>query len=211
MIRLATFISAILLFTSAGIAQVGSGTLKGKVTDFDSGEPLPFASVVMFLNGNQVSGTNTNFDGEYTIKPISPGTYDVLLSFVGYQSKKITGVRINANKIHFVNAEISAGVLVQAAEVVEYAVPLIDADGGASGGTVSREDIDKLPGRSATSIATTVAGASTSSPTGRIPVRLAKACWKLETESSNLPSSLSVLPKLLWASAKSHFNAIARL
>ena len=118
MIRLATFISAILLFTSAGIAQVGSGTLKGKVTDFDTGEPLPFASVVMFLNGNQVSGTNTNFDGEYTIKPISPGTYDVLLSFVGYQPKKITGVRINANKIHFVNAEISAGVLVQAAEVV---------------------------------------------------------------------------------------------
>ena len=174
MIRLATFISAILLFTSAGIAQVGSGTLKGKVTDFDSGEPLPFASVVMFLNGNQVSGTNTNFDGEYTIKPISPGTYDVLLSFVGYQSKKITGVRINANKIHFVNAEISAGVLVQAAEVVEYAVPLIDADGGASGGTVSREDIDKLPGRSATSIATTVAGASTSGTGGGISIRGAR-------------------------------------
>jgi hypothetical protein len=147
MIRFATFISAILLFASAGLAQVGSGTLKGKVTDFDSGDPLPFATVVMFLNGNQVSGTNTNFDGEYTIKPISPGTYDVLLSFVGYQPKKITGVRINANKIHFVNAEISAGVLVQAAEVVEYAVPLIDADGGASGGTVSREDIDKLPGK----------------------------------------------------------------
>ena len=175
MIRLATFISAILLFTSAGIAQVGSGTLKGKVTDFDTGEPLPFASVVMFLNGNQVSGTNTNFDGEYTIKPVSPGTYDVLLSFVGYQPKKITGVRINANKIHFVNAEISAGVLVQAAEVVEYAVPLIDADGGASGGTVSREDIDKLPGRSATSIATTVAGASTAGTGGGISIRGARS------------------------------------
>ena len=116
MIRFATFISAILLFASAGLAQVGSGTLKGKVTDFDSGDPLPFATVVMFLNGNQVSGTNTNFDGEYTIKPISPGTYDVLLSFVGYPPKTITGVRINATKIHFVNAEISAGVLVQAAE-----------------------------------------------------------------------------------------------
>lgn len=175
MIRLATFISAILLFTSAGIAQVGSGTLKGKVTDFDSGEPLPFASVVIFLNGNQVSGTNTNFDGDYTIKPISPGTYDVLLSFVGYQPKKITGVRINANKIHFVNAEISAGVLVQAAEVVEYSVPLIDADGGASGGTVSREDIDKLPGRSATSIATTVAGASTAGTGGGISIRGARS------------------------------------
>ena len=175
MIRFTTFIFAILLFASTGLAQVGSGTLKGKVTDFDSGEPLPFASVVLFLNGNQVSGTNTDFDGEYTIKPISPGTYEVLLSFVGYQPKKITGVKINANKIHFVNAEISAGVMVQEAEVVEYAVPLIDKDGGASGGTVSREDIDKLPGRSATSIATTVAGASTAGTGGGISIRGARS------------------------------------
>ena len=175
MIRFTTFIFAILLFASAGLAQVGSGTLKGKISDFDTGEPLPFASVVLFLNGNQVAGTNTNFDGEYTIKPISPGIYEVLLSFVGYQPKKITGVRINANKIHFVNAEISAGVMVQEAEVVEYAVPLIDKDGGASGGTVSREDIDKLPGRSATSIATTVAGASTAGTGGGISIRGARS------------------------------------
>ncbi|MDE0721857.1 MAG: carboxypeptidase regulatory-like domain-containing protein [Flavobacteriales bacterium] len=175
MIRFTTFIFAILLFASTGLAQVGSGTLKGKISDFDTGEPLPFASVVLFLNGNQVAGTNTNFDGEYTIKPISPGTYEVLLSFVGYQPKKITGVRINANKIHFVNAEISAGVMVQEAEVVEYAVPLIDKDGGASGGTVSREDIDKLPGRSATSIATTVAGASTAGTGGGISIRGARS------------------------------------
>lgn len=175
MIRFTTFIFAILLFASTGLAQIGSGTLKGKVIDFDTGEPLPFASVVLFLNGNQVSGTNTDFDGEYTIKPIPPGTYEVLLSFVGYQPKKITGVKINANKIHFVNAEISAGVMVQEAEVVEYAVPLIDKDGGASGGTVTREDIDKLPGRSATSIATTIAGASTAGTGGGISIRGARS------------------------------------
>ena len=118
--------------------------------DLDANEPLPFASVVLFLNGNQVSGTNTNFDGEYTIKPVQPGTYDVLISFVGYQSKKVTGVKISANKIQFVNSELSAGVMMAEAEVIEYyTVPLIDKDGGASGGTVTREDIDKMPGRSA--------------------------------------------------------------
>jgi outer membrane receptor protein involved in Fe transport len=170
-----TFFAAILLLSSAGLAQVGSGTLKGTITDFDNGEPLPFASVVLFLNGNQVSGTNTDFDGKYTIKPISPGTYDVLVSFVGYQAKKITGVKIVANKIQFVDEEISAGVMIEGAEVVEYSVPLIDKDGGASGGTVSREDIDKLPGRSATSIATTVAGASTAGTGGGISIRGARS------------------------------------
>lgn len=170
-----SFFATALLLSSAALAQVGSGTLKGTITDGDLGDPLPFASVVVFLNGNQVSGTNTDFDGKYTIKPISPGTYDVLVSFVGFQPKKITGVKITANKIQFVNAELSAGVMVDEAEVIEYTVPLIDKDGGASGGTVSREDIDKLPGRSATSIATTVAGASTAGTGGGISIRGARS------------------------------------
>ena len=171
--RFATILGAILMSFSA-VAQVGQGTLKGRVTDFDTKDALPFASVVLFLNGNQVAGTNTDFDGEYTIKPIQPGTYDVLFSFVGYQSKKVTGVKITANKIQFVNSELGAGVMMEEAEVVEYSVPLIDKDGGASGGTVSREDIDKLPGRSATSIATTVAGASTAGTGGGVSIRGAR-------------------------------------
>ncbi|MGB1076383.1 MAG: carboxypeptidase-like regulatory domain-containing protein [Flavobacteriales bacterium] len=161
-------------FFPAAHAQVGSGTLKGKVIDFDTQDPLPFASVVVFLNGNQVAGANTDFDGEYTIKPIQPGTYDVLFSFVGYQSRKLTGVKIAANKIQFVNTDLSAGVMMEEAEVVEYTVPLIDKDGGASGGTVSREDIDKMPGRSAAAIATTVAGASTAGTGGGISIRGAR-------------------------------------
>ena len=175
MLRL-TLLTAMLAwaFVPAATAQVGSGTLKGKVIDFDSQEPLPFASVVVFLNGNQVAGANTDFDGEYTIKPIQPGSYDVLFSFVGYQSRKITGVKIAANKIQFVNTDLSAGVMMEEAEVVEYTVPLIDKDGGASGGTVSREDIDKMPGRSAAAIATTVAGASTAGTDGGISIRGAR-------------------------------------
>ena len=174
MLRPIAFIFAALMAVGPVAAQVGSGTLKGKIMDLDADSPLPFASVVLFLNGNQVSGTNTDFDGEYTIKPVQPGTYDVLVSFVGYQSQKITGVKVTANKIRFVNAELSAGVMMQEAEVVEYTVPLIDKDGGASGGTMTREDIDKMPGRSAASIATTVAGASTAGTGGGISIRGAR-------------------------------------
>ena len=130
---------AFLLFVPLGAsAQVGSGSLQGKVTDVETGEPLPFVNVVLFLNGNQVTGGNTDFDGDYTIKPINPGSYDVLFSFVGYTPKKVTGVKVTANKIQFVNATLGAGVMMDEAEVVEYTVPLIDRDGGASGGTVTR-------------------------------------------------------------------------
>lgn len=66
---------------------------------------------------------------------------------------------VSSNKITFLDIALNAGVELKEFEVVQYTVPLID-DGGASGGTVTREDIARMPGRSANSIATTVAGAS---------------------------------------------------
>ena len=154
--------------------QAGSGTLKGKVTDSETGEPLPFVNVVVFLNGNQITGANTDFDGEYTVKPIDPGTYDVLFSYVGYNTKKVTGVQITSNKIQFVNAPLASGVQIDEVEIVEYSVPLIDRDGGASGGTVTREDIDKMPGRDAVALASQVAGVGTTGTDGGISIRGAR-------------------------------------
>ncbi|MCH2197486.1 MAG: carboxypeptidase-like regulatory domain-containing protein [Flavobacteriales bacterium] len=164
------FLLALLVSTGA-MAQVSAGTLKGKVTDAETGEPLPFVNVVVFLNGNQITGTNTDFDGEYTIKPIDAGTYEVLFSYVGYNTKKITGVKVVSNKIQFANAQLASGVALEEVEVVEYTVPLIDRDGGASGGTVTRDDIDKMPGRDAVSLATTVAGVSTAGTGGGVSIR----------------------------------------
>ncbi|MBP6312154.1 MAG: carboxypeptidase regulatory-like domain-containing protein [Flavobacteriales bacterium] len=142
-------------------AQVGAGSLKGTVKDKKSSEPLPFVSVVIERGGTQVTGGSTDFDGNYFIKPIDPGTYDVVIAYTGYQPSRQTGVVINSNQITFLDITLNSGIELVEFEVVEYNVPLIQRDGGASGGTVTREDIAKMPGRSAASIATTVAGAST--------------------------------------------------
>ncbi|MBK9628571.1 MAG: TonB-dependent receptor [Flavobacteriales bacterium] len=157
--------------TLAVLAQTGSGSLKGTITDKKSGEQLPFVNVVVENRGTQVSGGATDFDGEYFIKPIAPGTYDVIVSYVGYQPFKSTGVVVNSNKISFLDISLNQGIELKEFEVVKYTVPLIDKDGGASGGTVTREDIAKMPGRSAASIATTVAGASTAGTDGGISIR----------------------------------------
>lgn len=152
-------------------AQAGSGSLKGTVTDKNSGEPLPFVNVVVENAGAQVAGGTTDFDGKFYIKPIDPGKYDVLISFVGYNSQKQAGVVISGNKITFLDVKLEAGIQLEEFEVVEYTVPLIDKDGGASGGTVTREDIAKMPGRSAASIATTVAGVSDAGTGGGLSIR----------------------------------------
>ena len=156
-------------------AQVGTGSLKGKITDRNTGEPLPFVNVVVDNRGTQVAGGATDFDGEYLIRPIEPGTYDVIVSYVGYQPQRQTGVVISSNKMQFLNIQLSPGVELTEFEVIQYSVPLIDRDGGASGATVTREDIARMPGRSAASIATTVGGTSDAGTGGGISIRGARA------------------------------------
>ena len=87
-----------LIFTSSSIfAQ--SGSLEGKITDKNTGETVPFANVVAERNGNQIAGVTTDFDGNYTIKPLDPGTYDLIVSFVGYGQVTLEGIVVSSNKI----------------------------------------------------------------------------------------------------------------
>jgi outer membrane receptor for ferrienterochelin and colicin len=169
------FSAFVLVVIAAGAqAQVGSGSLKGKITDNKTGEPLPFVNVVLERQGQQVTGGASDFNGEYFIKPIDPGNYDVIVTYVGYQPYKQVGVVVSSNKITFLDLKLSQGIELKEFEVVQYTVPLIDRDGGASGGTVTREDIAKMPGRSAESIATTVAGTSDAGTDGGISIRGAR-------------------------------------
>ena len=60
---------ALLFISATGIfAQSNGGSIKGKVFDKDTKEPLPFVTVIIFLNGTTVNGGTTDIDGEYNIK-----------------------------------------------------------------------------------------------------------------------------------------------
>jgi hypothetical protein len=148
----------IMLFSIAGFSQ-SSGTLMGKLIDKETGEPIPFGNIIVETAGRQVGGTTSNFDGDYTIRPIPAGRYDVKATYVGYKPILVQGVVINPDKITFLNIEMeSTAVTLTTFEVIDYKVPLIEKDGGASGGSLTREEIEKMPGRDAGSVAVTVGG-----------------------------------------------------
>ena len=67
---------AIVLATCTMTMAQAQGRLKGKITD-DSGQPVPFANVIVEKGGTQVGGASSDFDGNYDINPIPPGTYDL--------------------------------------------------------------------------------------------------------------------------------------
>lgn len=175
--KLSLLILTVALTTAYSFGQSGLGTLKGTVTDGDTKQPVPFTKVVILENGNIKGGANTDFDGKFQINSISPGSYDVEVRNEpeGYQPTAITGVIISSDKITFLDdLKISKAkdvMKVDEVVVVAYKVPLINKDGGASGSTVTREDISRLPVRSAAGVASTVGGVSTNEGSGDISVR----------------------------------------
>jgi hypothetical protein len=166
-------LASVLLTASFSFGQSGVGTIRGAVTEKESGDPLPFVNVVLFQNGVQKSGGKTDFDGKFQINSIDPGKYDIEVRFVGYQTLRKEGVIVSSDKITFLN-DLQIGQsdgLLSEVEVIHYQVPLIDKDGGASGQTVTREDIARMPVRSAAGVAGTVGGVQVNEGDGGMSVR----------------------------------------
>ncbi|MFM2135573.1 MAG: hypothetical protein RL021_973, partial [Bacteroidota bacterium] len=148
----------LLAFFSCVSAFAQTGEIRGKVTEVGSREGVPFASVAALLNGTQVQGTVTDFDGNFSIKPLNPGRYDVKVTCVGYSPKQINGVLVSADNIAFANFELAKGVEIKAVDIVEYSVPLIDKGSPSSAKTVTYEEIQSAPTRDVNSIASQTAG-----------------------------------------------------
>ncbi len=155
--KLLFFLVLLLAANSAVLAQ--SGALQGKVIDKLTKEPIPFTNIIIENRGTQAGGTSSDIDGKYTIKPITPGTYDVKASFLGYKPVQITGIPVRSGIIEYLNIELeSTAIQVEGVTITKYKVPLIDKDKTVSGATVTSEEISKMPSRNAASIATSVGG-----------------------------------------------------
>jgi len=80
----------ILLFAStlliAGWTFAQSGSISGRISDNDTYEALPGANVV--IKGTS-KGTTTDIDGKFTLGELTPGSYALEISFIGYELKEL--------------------------------------------------------------------------------------------------------------------------
>ena len=149
---------AVILATCTMTMAQAQGRLKGKITD-DTGEPVPFANVIVEKGGTQVGGASSDFDGNYDINPIPPGTYTLKASCIGYSAYVVNNIVIPANRITFYDIKMASGAInLNEVTVVDYEVPLISADNTTQGATITSEEIAKLPVRSAEGVAASVGG-----------------------------------------------------
>ncbi len=82
------FLFALVLGVSL-ISAAGQGTIRGKMTDAQTGETLIGANVVI---KNPYKGAMADIDGNYSLENLAPGSYEVTGSFIGYtRCKSRTG------------------------------------------------------------------------------------------------------------------------
>lgn len=75
--------------TSAQAQAIHSGKLTGSLTDSTTTKPVPFATAALMDGARLVTGTTTDGAGSFVLPNIPVGSYTLMLSFVGYQTKRI--------------------------------------------------------------------------------------------------------------------------
>ena len=76
---------SLIILLVAGMGFAHSQTLSGKITDSETGEPLPGAQV--FVKGTFV-GTTTDVSGSYSLEV--DGSVTVVIAYIGYKTQEVT-------------------------------------------------------------------------------------------------------------------------
>ena len=94
------FVFALLLSISA-FSQ--TGTIKGSIKDEITGEIIIGANV--FLEGT-TQGAVTDIEGNFTLPKVKAGKYNLLISYISYTSKTISGVDVYPDQSTVVNTSL---------------------------------------------------------------------------------------------------------
>lgn len=86
---------AFFLFLITLQSQSQNGFIRGSVFDDAAGEYLP--GVTIFLEGTTL-GTLTDLDGKFNLS-VEPGTYDLRVSFISYETLVIKGLQVTAGEV----------------------------------------------------------------------------------------------------------------
>ncbi len=109
-----TIIAMALVFFGTLTTFGQNGTIRVTVVDNETGETLIGANVI--IDGT-TQGSITDLDGVASIINVTPGTYNVKISYISYQTTIISDVEVEPNKVNAFNVKLKS-VDVQMDEIV---------------------------------------------------------------------------------------------
>jgi len=138
-------ICLVLLMLTLGpvLAVAQSGTLSGLIIDADTKESLIGVNVLVV---GTTQGASTDLDGRYSIPSLKAGEYSIRVSYIGFETKLFTGIRIEDGQTTTLNIELAEAVLSTEDEIVIVGErPLVDVESSSSSQTISRETLEVAP------------------------------------------------------------------
>jgi outer membrane receptor protein involved in Fe transport len=157
------FLLLCLLLVATAATAAAQGSIRGTVTDASTGESLPGVNVVIV--GSNL-GAATGFDGEYAITGVRTGEYSVQATYIGYETKLFTSIRVRDGEATALDIELSEAVLSTEGEVVVVGErPLVDVEQSSSAYRISQEQIEAAPVREVQEVIANEAGV-VKDPTG---------------------------------------------
>ncbi len=85
-------------------------TIKGKVIDKETQVSLPGASIII-LGTNPIVGTTSDADGNYVIKKVVVGRYNIKVSFMGYEEMILNEILVGSGKEVVLNIELKEKII----------------------------------------------------------------------------------------------------
>ena len=134
-------IAVLLIVSSTAFSQLGS--IRAKVVDED-GKPVYMANVTLKTD-KIIDGQTTDFDGWFHFKTLTPGYYNIEISFVGYHNIKIEKINVTAGRITFLETVVLKMESEIIQETIIYADKIIDPE--AQGVKLSAKTIETLPNK----------------------------------------------------------------
>ena len=137
-----------LLAVIIGITSINSahaqqtGTIKGSLTD-EKGGNMPFVTIALMEDSTISEASNTDDNGDFTFKLLTPGFYKIQFSFIGYKTKRINDIEVSANQTSYIYKRMSpANEILKTVEVFseKWEKPIINS----TYSTVTNITIDQI-------------------------------------------------------------------
>lgn len=103
------FICICLLFSMKSFAQ-GYGEIRGIIKDSNL-EPVPYATVKILQGTQLISGTQTDENGRYVVKPLNPGDYEMLVIEPGHVTQPVNKIKVTPNEASYVDVKLTVKTL----------------------------------------------------------------------------------------------------
>ena len=100
MVRLFSILFLVLSVCFLSYSQLPTQTIRRRVTDNSSNEPLPFANILIL---NTILGASTDGQGNFIIRDVPVGRHQIQVSMIGYEPYLIKEVQLSSGKELFLN------------------------------------------------------------------------------------------------------------